>query len=178
MTGADPHYSGTARLRNRSEALLDSLRPSVETVMLEPGRDGVHQMAQFLRHRRGVQAIHVVSHGGPGTLGLGAGVLDAKHPTNVRARELAVLGAALAEGGDILIYGCSFGAGRAGRAAVRARTSPLPTIRPVAPRSAVTGTSRSAKGKSPRVPSSLRWMASPVFCSRASIRQTNRSASR
>ena len=102
------------------ETLLRSVRPFIETLLLDPQRDGVRQMMQVLRHRRSVQAIHVISHGGPGTLSLGAGTLHAS-PLDAKTRELAAaLGAALAEDGDILIYGCHFGAGKAGRFAVRA----------------------------------------------------------
>ena len=47
----------------------------------------------------------------------------------LRARHLArgpeVVGAALAPGGDILIYGCDFGDGETGRAAADARRPPL-----------------------------------------------------
>ena len=102
------------------EALFRSLPPSIETLILDPERDGVRQMTQALRHRRGVRAIHILSHGGPGTLTLGAGALHAS-PLDARARELAAaLDAALAEDGDILIYGCNFGAGKTGRLAVQA----------------------------------------------------------
>ena len=101
------------------EILLRGLRPSAETFMFDPERDGVRQMIQALRHRRGVQAIHILSHGEPGTLALGAGTLHI-NLLDTRARELGVaLGAALAEDGDILIYGCNFGAGRTGRLAVQ-----------------------------------------------------------
>ena len=102
------------------KALLRGLPPSIETLILDPERDGVRQMIQVLRHRRDVQALHILSHGGPGTLKLGAGVLHAS-PLGARAREFAAaLGTALAEDGDILIYGCNFGAGKTGRLAVQA----------------------------------------------------------
>ena len=102
------------------ETLLRGLRPSIETLILDPARDGVRQMTQALRHRRGVQAIHILSHGRPGTLALGAGALHV-NLLDARTREFAaVFGAALAEDGDILIYGCNFGAGRTGRLAVQA----------------------------------------------------------
>ena len=55
-----------------------------------------------------------------GTLSLGAGTLHVS-PLHSRAREFsAALGAALAKDGDILIYGCNFGAGETGRLAVQA----------------------------------------------------------
>ena len=102
------------------KALLRGLPPSIETLILDPERDGVRQMIQVLRHRHGVQAIHILSHGGPGTLTLGGHALHAS-PLGARAREFAAaLGTALAEDGDILIYGCHFGAGKTGRLAVQA----------------------------------------------------------
>ena len=102
------------------DSLLQDLSPSIKTLILDPERDGVRQMTQALRHHRGVQAIHIVSHGDPGTLKLGAGAFHA-NASDPRARELAAaLGTALAEDGDILIYGCHFGAGKTGRLAVQA----------------------------------------------------------
>ena len=102
------------------KALLRGLPPSIETLILDPERDGVRQIVHALRQRRGVQAIHILSHGGPGRLALGAGALHAS-PPDTPARELAAtFGAALAEGGDLLIYGCNFGAGTTGRLAVQA----------------------------------------------------------
>ena len=102
------------------QALLRGLRPSVETLVLDPERDGVLQITEVLRHRRGLRAIHIVSHGGPGTLALGVGTLNASPLDAPAGRFAAALGTALAEDGDVLIYGCNFGAGRRGRLAVQA----------------------------------------------------------
>ena len=102
------------------ETLLRGLPASIETLVLDPEQDGVRQMTQTLRRYRGVPAIHILSHGGPGTLALGGSALHAS-PLDARARKLAAaLNAALAEDGDILIYGCNFGTGTTGRLAVQA----------------------------------------------------------
>ena len=100
------------------KALLRGLPPSIETLILDPERDGVRQMTQALRHHRGVQAIHIVSHGGPGRSHSVERL--ACQSSGRRARRFAAaLDAALAEDGDILIYGCNFGAGETGRLAVQ-----------------------------------------------------------
>ena len=44
-------------------ALLASVRPGVEVVVLDSSQDGLAQMAEHLAGRSGQTAIHVVSHG-------------------------------------------------------------------------------------------------------------------
>ena len=102
------------------EKMLRSLPPSIETFVFDPESDGLTRIIQAVRYRRGVQAIHILSHGGPGMIALGTGTLRANSP-DARVREFAAaLRAALTEDGDILIYGCNFGAGETGRLAVQA----------------------------------------------------------
>ena len=102
------------------EVMVRGLPPSIEMFMLDGGSNGLQQMAQILRYRRGVPAIHIFSHGDPGRLELGTGTVQA-YSLLTRERELAAaIGAALTADGDILIYGCNFGAGETGRLAVPA----------------------------------------------------------
>lgn len=97
------------------QALLDGLRADVQAVVLAADRDGLAQIAEVLAGRRGVEAVHVISHGGPGVLQLGSsriGLDDLDRP------ELAVVRDALAADADLLLYGCDVAAGAAGRAFV------------------------------------------------------------
>jgi hypothetical protein len=57
--------------------LLAALRPEVQAVMIDAGSDGLQQMVAWLADRSGLEAIHVVTHGSPGRLGLGTAWLGA-----------------------------------------------------------------------------------------------------
>ena len=108
-----------------SAGLIAGLDPSVTVIPVDPKRDGVEQMREWLGGQRQVGVIHVITHGRPGVLRLGTARLDAASIRGRHADALAAVGRALDEPGDLLIYGCGFGAGRRGREAVRelARTT-------------------------------------------------------
>jgi large repetitive protein len=95
--------------------LLDRLAPELEVHLLDGSRDGLAQVARQLDGRRGVDALHLVSHGSPGTLALGSLQLDAATLAS-RGAELAAIAGALNDGADLLLYGCHAGAGARGAA--------------------------------------------------------------
>ena len=70
-----------------------------------------------LRDRSDIDALHIVSHGDQGSLELGSSVLNQNTMESEYANELAAIGGALSDHGDILIYGCDFAAGPGGSAA-------------------------------------------------------------
>jgi Ca2+-binding RTX toxin-like protein len=95
------------------QTLLHGLSADVQVVVLDPGCDGLAQIADALAGRRGVADVHVISHGGPGLLQLGSsriGLDDLGRP------EWAALRDALSPEADLLLYGCEVAAGAEGRA--------------------------------------------------------------
>ncbi len=88
-----------------------------EVHVLDPARDEVAQIAEVLAGRTGLDAIHVVSHGGTGYVQLGSDVLW-EGTLGAHAEALQAWGAALSEAGDLLLYGCRVGNGEAGAAFV------------------------------------------------------------
>lgn len=90
--------------------LVGGIRQGVEVIHLDPMQDGVLQMAEALAGRRDLDAIHVISHGAPGQIRLGATMVD-KNGLQARTAELAAIGRALAGTGDILFYGCNIARG-------------------------------------------------------------------
>ena len=96
------------------QVLVDELDPAIEVVLLDPERDGVQQIADALAGRSDIDAIHIVSHGGDGTLYLGNTVLSSAN-LDEYADELAAIGAALSEAGDLLLYGCNVADSETGR---------------------------------------------------------------
>ena len=98
-------------------AIEKAIATDAEIVMLDPGKDGLNQIANFLQGRSGLDAIHIVSHGEAGKLHLGSSVYDT---ATLKAfdTELDAIGEALHTGGDILIYGCDVAKGASGDAFV------------------------------------------------------------
>jgi hypothetical protein len=99
------------------QALVEALPPGSAWQLIDGASDGLAQIAAALAGRHGLQALHIVSHGAEGRVQLGASILTADS-LQVRAGELAAIGAALAEDGDILLYGCDAGVGSSGAALV------------------------------------------------------------
>lgn len=71
-------------------------------------------MAQESQRFHGLSAIHLVSHGQPGALVLNGRRYAAKD-IEKRTAQLQQLGNALTKNGDIFLYGCEVGAGKAGQ---------------------------------------------------------------
>jgi hypothetical protein len=97
------------------DTLIAALPPGTAVLLLDPGRDGLEQIAAALQGRTGLTALHIVSHGAPGQIVLGSTLLGAT-TLAAHADALAALGAALAEHGDLLLYGCDVAVGEAGLA--------------------------------------------------------------
>jgi len=91
------------------QAILDTLDPSVEVVLIGARQDGIEAMAEYLSGRTDIDAVHIISHGREGTLSLGTSRVNAASINGQYADELAIIGDALTASGDILIYGCDFG---------------------------------------------------------------------
>ncbi|MDT3701114.1 MAG: DUF4347 domain-containing protein, partial [Thermincola sp.] len=96
------------------QSLVAGVKPVMEVHVLDSSKDGLEKMAQILAGRSGIDAIHLLSHGAAGQINLGVTTL-----TNVNLNDhadlLAQMGAALAEEGDILIYGCNVAKGAGGQ---------------------------------------------------------------
>ncbi|MCK6426832.1 MAG: DUF4347 domain-containing protein, partial [Burkholderiaceae bacterium] len=97
------------------DSLLAHVDPSLEVVRLDAAQDGLLQIAQALAGRSGIEALHIVSHGEPGRLVLGSGVVDVAS-LEAAGAELASIRDALTEQADLLLYGCNVGEGEFGAA--------------------------------------------------------------
>src|SRR5205823_1093649 len=122
---------GTPTMTLRSEVLfidpavsdvrtiLAELRPGVKPVLLDAARPAAAQMAAALADRRDLAAVHIIAHGAPGRVGFAAG--DWSLETLARdAGDLAAIGRALAEDGDLRLWSCETGRGDVGAALVEA----------------------------------------------------------
>ena len=98
---------------------LDDIE-NLEIVFLDPTKDGLRQIADHLDGREQITAIHILSHGDDGEINLGNSVIGGDQLESQYGDVLAQIGRALSDDGDILIYGCNFGQGDAGREAAAA----------------------------------------------------------
>ena len=92
---------------------LTSNLNNAELVILDSTRDGVEQISEALSNYSQVDSIHILSHGQSGTLQLGSTELSADNLDNY-ASDLQSWSSSFSEDGDIILYGCSIGAGSTG----------------------------------------------------------------
>ncbi|MGH8380055.1 DUF4347 domain-containing protein [Pseudomonas sp.] len=92
---------------NRQQ-LLDGLPAGSEVVVLDPSKDGLQQMADYLRGRDDLDAIHVLSHGASGSVQLGDVWLNSAN-LGQYSQALQSIGEALKADGDLMLYGCQVG---------------------------------------------------------------------
>ncbi|MET7246889.1 DUF4347 domain-containing protein, partial [Methylobacterium sp. EM32] len=93
------------------DTLLRNLSSKAEVVVIDGERDGLDQIAEALRGRSDITAVHILSHGDTASLRIGTATLDAASIAGRYAGDLAVMRGALADSADLLIYGCDFAGG-------------------------------------------------------------------
>ena len=97
-----------------ADKLVAGLPANTEIVVLDPNKDGLQQMADYLKGREGLDAIHLLSHGADGTVQMGNVWLASNNLAEHRAT-LESIGAALKADGDLMLYGCKVGQGDKGQ---------------------------------------------------------------
>ncbi|MCT7956699.1 Ig-like domain-containing protein [Laspinema palackyanum] len=100
------------------ESLAAGVLPGTEVVVLHPHQDGVGQIAEILATRSNIQALHIVSHGSPGSLQLGSVLLNTDNLESY-SETLGQWHNALSGKADILLYGCDVAAGEIGESFVQ-----------------------------------------------------------
>ena len=88
---------------------------SFEVFVLDSSRDGVDQVSNILSSLDDIDAVHVVSHGTDRAVKLGSTWLTLDN-FDAYAGDVAGWGDALAEGADLLFYGCELAGSEDGRA--------------------------------------------------------------
>ncbi|WP_289132287.1 Ig-like domain-containing protein [Pseudomonas sp. BCRC 81390] len=96
------------------QKLIAGLPAGVEVVVLENGKDGFRQIADYLDGRSDVTSIDIISHGDSGYVYLAGNAVWTNQLAS-HASDLARIGASLAEGGDIRFFACNTGAGSDGQ---------------------------------------------------------------
>ena len=86
--------------------LVKGVKPGIEVIILDRGRDGVKQISEVLDARTGITSVHIVSHGSPGSLKLGNTQLN-RDNLDKYGSLLQQWRRALALDADLLIYSCN-----------------------------------------------------------------------
>lgn len=100
------------------DELRAALPANAEVLVLDQASAGFQQIAEYLEGRSDIDALHIFSHGTPGALELGSSTTTLESLLGSDAAALEQIGQALGVNGDILIYGCDFGAGSQGGLAI------------------------------------------------------------
>jgi hypothetical protein len=126
---ADPRPAEAARPRSEVVFAFSDVSAWQDIVATAPAgtrierigaeEDGLARMADVLRTLSDVDAVHVIGHGGAGTLDFGAVSVDAG-TLSAHSDDLRTIGAALTADADLLFYGCESGAGGSGLALAQA----------------------------------------------------------
>ncbi len=101
------------------DILLSGIESTFATVVIDPARDGIDQIAAALDGAEEIERLHIISHGRPGALRLGATELSLES-LEQDAGALARIAQALSSDADVVLYGCEAGAGERGAAFVTA----------------------------------------------------------
>jgi Ca2+-binding RTX toxin-like protein len=109
------------------ESLTETANSDTEIVILKGDRDGIEQIAETLKQRKNIAAVHILSHGAAASLQLGTTELNLSNIESYRnyLETWFALPAAEANSNssitakpEILLYGCNVAAGEAGVAFV------------------------------------------------------------
>ena len=96
--------------------ILGGLRPEVEAIVLDSSRPAARQIAAALRGRRGLDAVHVIAHGAAGPGELRGRRMVGRDAFRATPSDLAAIGRALGEDGELRLWSCDVAAGASGEA--------------------------------------------------------------
>ncbi|MEG4470331.1 FG-GAP-like repeat-containing protein, partial [Microcoleus sp. AT9_B5] len=91
------------------QILISGISPNAEVIILDETLDGIEQITERLAIEQNIEAIHIISHGSPGAVQLGANTLNTSNIESF-ACQLKQWRKALTKGADILLYGCNVAA--------------------------------------------------------------------
>lgn len=100
------------------ESLVKNAPSGAEIILLD-GNDGFAALAKALEGHEGIDTLEILSHGDTGEIILGAETLSLA-TIDDHSEVLTAIKSAMANGGDILLYGCNVGEGGEGVAFVEA----------------------------------------------------------
>lgn len=91
------------------ESLAGAVEEGTDVIILDRTRDAIEQITEVLASRNGITAVHIVSHGSPGSLQLGSSTLNSAN-LHTYGSQLQQWRNSLTDDADILLYGCNVAA--------------------------------------------------------------------
>ncbi|MDY0300215.1 MAG: DUF4347 domain-containing protein [Trichlorobacter sp.] len=104
-----------ASLQNSAELFKGLEGQLSNVVVLQDGKDPLAQITEYLASQNNVTALHLFSHGTPGSVKMGDTVLSSDTISN-HAQQLESWKQSLTADADILLYGCDIAQGAEGEA--------------------------------------------------------------
>ena len=99
---------------NDLDLLVSQFEAGTEYKVLDATHDGLLQIEETLAGKSDYSSIQIISHGSPGTITIGSTHLTENNLFSYQS-QLENIGHALTDSGDLLLYGCSVGAGATGQ---------------------------------------------------------------
>ncbi|EGK87700.1 DUF4347 domain-containing protein [Microcoleus vaginatus PCC 9802] len=103
-------------------SLAAGVKTGTEVILVDRTRDGIEQIAEALQSRKGIESVHIISHGESGSLQLGPTILNSENLETYRdclKRWFSSSVNSIKNRFDILLYGCNVAAGEKGEAFVQ-----------------------------------------------------------
>ncbi|HEY9848357.1 MAG TPA: DUF4347 domain-containing protein, partial [Leptolyngbyaceae cyanobacterium] len=100
------------------QSLAASVVPGIEVIILYPQIDEIEQITDSLSLRNNINALHIVSHGSPGSLQFGNAQLNSQN-LHIYENQLQQWRNSFSDNADILLYGCHVAAGENGVAFIQ-----------------------------------------------------------
>jgi hypothetical protein len=104
------------------QSLAVGVKAGTEVILVDRARDGIEQIASALQSRKGIESVHIISHGESGSLQLGQTRLNSDNLETYRdcfKRWFSSSVNSLQNRCEILLYGCNVAAGKKGEAFVQ-----------------------------------------------------------
>ena len=104
------------------QSLAVGVKAGTEVILVDRARDGIEQIAEALQSRKGIESVHIISHGESGSLQLGQTSLNYDNLETYRdslRRWFSSSVNSLQNRFEILLYGCNVAAGKKGEAFVQ-----------------------------------------------------------
>jgi len=104
------------------QSLAVGVKAGMEVILVDRARDGIEQIAEALQSRKGIESVHIISHGESGSLQLGQTSLNSDNVETYGdslKRWFSSSVNSLQNRFEILLYGCNVAAGKKGEAFVQ-----------------------------------------------------------
>ncbi|MEG4029166.1 MULTISPECIES: SdrD B-like domain-containing protein [unclassified Microcoleus] len=104
------------------QSLATGVKTGTEVILVDRTRDGIEQIAEALQLRKGIESVHIISHGESGSLQLGHTSLNSDNLETYRDSLKQWFSSSvnsIKNRFEILLYGCNVAAGEKGEAFVQ-----------------------------------------------------------